>query len=79
MCGIDNDRHLVEEMSAGYCRFNEPGLAESLTRALTAGTLTLSDQYKAVRSADVIIIAVGTPVDARRAIVTGTWKKSAQY
>jgi len=70
VCCIDNDRHLVEEMRADYWRFNEPGLAESLARALDDGALTLTDDYQAVKSADVIIIAVGTPVDARRAIVT---------
>jgi nucleotide sugar dehydrogenase len=68
--GIDSNTDLIEEMRAGYCRFNEPGLAEGMTRAQECGTLTLSTDYAAVASADVIVIAVGTPVDARRAIVT---------
>jgi UDP-N-acetyl-D-mannosaminuronic acid dehydrogenase len=68
--GVDNDERLIEEMRTGYCRFNEPGLADSLATALDRGLLTLSTDYAAIKSADVIIIAVGTPVDAHRAIVT---------
>ena len=68
--GIDSDQSLVEEMTAGYCRFNEPGLAQALERVRAAGTLYLSNDYGAVNTADVVIIAVGTPVDADRSIVT---------
>ena len=74
--GIDSDRKLVEEMEAGFCRFNEPGLAQALERVRAAGTLQLSTSYENVSSADVVIIAVGTPVDASRAIVT-TYLESA--
>ena len=70
VCGIDNDQRLIEEMSTGYCRFNEPGLADGLARALGSAALTLSTGYDPIRSADVIVIAVGTPVDARRTIIT---------
>jgi dTDP-alpha-D-glucose dehydrogenase len=68
--GIDSDRTLVEEMRAGYCRFNEPGLAEALVRVRDSGALQLSTGYEDVSAADVVIIAVGTPVDANRSIVT---------
>ncbi|HEY5988972.1 MAG TPA: nucleotide sugar dehydrogenase [Streptosporangiaceae bacterium] len=68
--GVDNDPKLIEEMLAGYCRFNEPRLAETLESALAAGTLTLSADYKTAVQADVIIIAVGTPIDARKTVVT---------
>jgi dTDP-alpha-D-glucose dehydrogenase len=68
--GIDSDSRLIEEMRTGYCRFNEPGLAEALSSGRAAGTLTLSTDHSAVQAADVIIIAVGTPVDADRSVVT---------
>jgi dTDP-alpha-D-glucose dehydrogenase len=68
--GIDNDPELVAEMAAGHCRFNEPGLAEALQAASATGILSFSTDYSDVASADVVVIAVGTPVDGRRRIVT---------
>jgi dTDP-alpha-D-glucose dehydrogenase len=68
--GIDSDPELVEEMRSGYCRFNEPGLAQALERARRSGKLELSTGYDDISTADVIIIAVGTPVDSNRSIVT---------
>lgn len=68
--GIDSDTRLIEEMRAGHCRFNEPGLAEALDRGRNSGTLTFSTDYGVAHTADIIIIAVGTPVDANRSIVT---------
>lgn len=69
--GIDADPALVSEIASGHCRFNEPGLAAALTAARAAGTLTVSTEVTAAAEADVILIAVGTPVDAGRQIVTG--------
>lgn len=68
--GLDRDARLIEEMRSGHCRFNEPGLAEALGRGLASGALTLSTDYAAAQDTDVVIIAVGTPVDANRSIVT---------
>jgi nucleotide sugar dehydrogenase len=68
--GIDQDRQLVEEMNSGHCRFNEPGLAQAVKSARTSGALSLSTGYQAVGAADVVIIAVGTPVDTNRSIIT---------
>jgi nucleotide sugar dehydrogenase len=68
--GIDSDQKLVEEMRAGYCRFNEAGLGQALERVRSSGCLHLSTSYEDVSAADVVIIAVGTPVDANRSIVT---------
>lgn len=68
--GIDSDQKLVEEMRAGHCRFNEPGLAQALERVRSSGALHVSTGYEDVDEADVVIIAVGTPVDANRSIVT---------
>lgn len=68
--GVDTDDRLIQEMQTDYCRFNEPGLAEMLSRARRAGRLDLTTEYAAARQADVIIITVGTPVDANRSLVT---------
>jgi nucleotide sugar dehydrogenase len=68
--GIDSDPRLIEEMRAGHCRFNDPGLADALRRALGSAALSLSTGYDSIPAADVIIIAVGTPVDSDRRIVT---------
>jgi UDP-N-acetyl-D-mannosaminuronic acid dehydrogenase len=68
--GIDNDQDLIEEMRSGYCRFNEPGLGDALAGALTSGLLTVSTGYEGIQAADIIIIAVGTPVDATKSVVT---------
>ncbi len=69
--GIDSDPQLIAELSADHCRFREPGLADALQAARVAGTLTFSTDYAAAQTADVIIIAVGTPVDQQRQLVTG--------
>lgn len=68
--GIDTNETLIEEMRAGHCRFNEPGLGEMLGRARSNGLLSLSTRYEETRQADVILITVGTPIDANRTIVT---------
>jgi nucleotide sugar dehydrogenase len=68
--GIDSDDTLIQEMRAGHCRFNDPGLADALRDALASGRLQLSASNAAIAAADVIIIAVGTPVDADHVVVT---------
>ncbi|MFY9889397.1 MAG: nucleotide sugar dehydrogenase [Streptosporangiaceae bacterium] len=69
--GIDSDPALVGEIAAGRCRFNEPGLADALQAARAAGTLTVASEFDGVADTDVILIAVGTPIDAERRIMTG--------
>lgn len=60
--GVDTDAELVEELSRGYCRFQEPGLPELVARwAGRDGVRWMSD-YSAVGEADVVIVAVGTPI-----------------
>jgi dTDP-alpha-D-glucose dehydrogenase len=68
--GIDSDRQLIEEMRSGNCRFNEPGLAHALELVQNSGTLSLSADYRNISEADLLIIAVGTPVNADRSINT---------
>lgn len=68
--GIDTDERLIQEMQTDYCRFNEPGLAEMLRHARRSGLLSLTTDYAETQRADVVIITVGTPVDANRSLVT---------
>src|SRR5262249_51829002 len=68
--GIDSNQDLVAEMTAGQCRFNDPGLAEALREVRQSELLTMSGDTADAARADVIIIAVGTPVAADRSIVT---------
>ncbi|GLW05781.1 UDP-N-acetyl-D-mannosaminuronic acid dehydrogenase [Microtetraspora sp. NBRC 13810] len=60
--GVDIDARLVEDLAGGRCRFQEPGLAELLFAGIQAGTLRVTTDYAAVQAADVILIAVGTPI-----------------
>lgn len=70
VCGIDSNHELVAEMTAGQCRFNDPGLAQALRQARDSGRLTMTGDYAAAAGCDVIIIAVGTPITPDKAIVT---------
>ncbi|GIH94845.1 UDP-N-acetyl-D-mannosaminuronic acid dehydrogenase [Planobispora siamensis] len=62
--GVDTDSRLVEELTAGHCRYQEDGLAGLLRDGIAAGRLRVTTDYAAVRDADVLLIAVGTPVGA---------------
>jgi UDPglucose 6-dehydrogenase len=59
---VDNDRAKVELLHAGTMPIYEPGLEEMVTRNAQDGRLAFTtDLAAAVRLADVIFIAVGTP------------------
>ncbi|MGQ0842323.1 nucleotide sugar dehydrogenase [Actinokineospora sp.] len=60
--GIDTDQRLIDELHSGHCRFQEHGLADLLFRGLDSGRLRVTTDYAATATADVILIAVGTPV-----------------
>lgn len=60
--GVDTDPELVAGLAAGRCWLPEPGLADLLGRGLAAGRLRVTTDYPVVREADVVLIAVGTPV-----------------
>src|SRR4051812_38244067 len=60
--GIDRDAKLIEELTLGYCRIQEPGLAEAIARGTQSGRLRLTTDAAAVADADVVLIAVGTPI-----------------
>ncbi|WP_307845301.1 nucleotide sugar dehydrogenase [Planomonospora sp. ID67723] len=67
--GVDTDVQLVDELTAGHCRYQEDGLADLLLGGMAAGRLRVTTDYSAVRAADVVLIAVGTPVRADGSLV----------
>ncbi|MEO3811071.1 nucleotide sugar dehydrogenase [Sphaerisporangium sp. B11E5] len=67
--GVDNDHRLIDELGAGHCRYQEEGLADLLFAGVAAGRLRVTTDYAAVREADVVLIAVGTPVRADGSLV----------
>jgi dTDP-alpha-D-glucose dehydrogenase len=60
--GIDTDPRLIEELDRRECRFNEHGLAEMIFAGLDSGKLRMTTDTSQVSAADVVLIAVGTPV-----------------
>jgi len=60
--GVDIDSERVRQLKRGVAPYREAGLDESLRRHLQAGKLDFTgDLGAAVRGADCIIVAVGTP------------------
>lgn len=59
--GVDTDPHKADAIAAGRSPIAEPGLDELLAEGVRAGRLTTGTIADAVREADVIMIAVGTP------------------
>src|SRR5262245_24363248 len=63
--GLDIDAAKVERLSRGECTIFEPGLTEMLQQNLAAGRFRLTtDLPSAVKHAEVIFIAIGTPPKA---------------
>jgi UDPglucose 6-dehydrogenase len=59
---IDNDQRKIERLIAGEVPIFEPGLDVMLERNTRTGTLSFDDDLtEAVRAADAVFIAVGTP------------------
>jgi len=61
--GVDTNRELVAELSQGRCRISEPGLAELFADGVASGRLRVTSDYELIRSADIVMITVGTPVN----------------
>ncbi len=60
--GLDIDPHKIDQLKQGTVPFYEPGLTELLVKQQATGNLSFTTSYKeAISSAEVIIIAVGTP------------------
>ena len=63
VCGLDVDAHVVQTLQAGEVPFYEPGLQELVSRGLATGRLCFTTVYAdAVRDAEFIFLAVGTPM-----------------
>ncbi len=63
--GVDFKQGRVEKINAGESPIegDEPGLAELLARVVSAGKFQATTDYGQLAAADVILIAVDTPVD----------------
>jgi UDP-N-acetyl-D-mannosaminuronic acid dehydrogenase len=63
--GIRRSQEKVDQINGGLCPIEgrEPGLAELLSRMVGAGRLRATTSYDVCRQADVVLVAVETPVD----------------
>ena len=60
--GLDIDQNKVKSLESSKVPFYEPGLEELLIKQQQAGNLSFTTDYEqAIKDADVVIIAVGTP------------------
>jgi nucleotide sugar dehydrogenase len=76
--GIDVDRDLVEELLRGRVRFEEPGLLEMVVRTVEAGRLRVTTDYVAASAADVVVLAVGTPVNDDGSLADGQLRSACE-
>ncbi|MEO3867428.1 nucleotide sugar dehydrogenase [Nonomuraea sp. B12E4] len=60
--GVDTDPRLIDELNAGHCRFHEHGLPELIFRGMESGRLRVTTDPAETGDADVVLIAVGTPI-----------------
>jgi UDPglucose 6-dehydrogenase len=62
VCCLDKDEAKIERLKAGLMPIYEPGLEDIVERNVAAGRLTFEvDGAEAIRDADAVFIAVGTP------------------
>ncbi|HEY0146112.1 MAG TPA: UDP-glucose/GDP-mannose dehydrogenase family protein, partial [Methylovirgula sp.] len=61
VCCIDNDPAKIEALKYGKMPIYEPGLAELVMTNVRQNRLTFADDLSAVREAQAVFIAVGTP------------------
>lgn len=66
---IDQDQSTVDELLRGECRIPEPGLARAVAHLTASSRLHATTDYAAASDADVVLIAVGTPVDPHRGLI----------
>ena len=62
VCCVDKDATKIERLRAGVMPIYEPGLEALVARGVEGGRLSFATEYgEAVREADAVFIAVGTP------------------
>src|SRR5579875_1297931 len=61
VCCIDNDPNRIAALKAGKMPIYEPGLSELVMNNVRQNRLSFADGLSAVRGAEAIFIAVGTP------------------
>jgi nucleotide sugar dehydrogenase len=76
--GVDTNPELVAELASGRCRLEEPGLAELIGRQVEAGRVTVTTDYAAVAGSDVVLLTVGTPVNADGSLADGQLRSACQ-
>ena len=74
--GVDIDEEKIRSLNCGQVPIYEPGLAELVKRNVEAGRLDFTTEVaSAVRNADIVYLAVGTPQsDDGSADLTAMWK-----
>ena len=76
--GVDSDPVKADAVAAGRSPVSEPGLDELLAAGLAAERIRVAEVADAVREADVIMIAVGTPSAPSGALDLGAVTRVAQ-
>ncbi len=63
--GIELREEIIHRVNLGILPIEgkEPGLADMLTHAIVSANFRATDNYKALRDRDIVIVAVETPVD----------------
>ncbi len=59
----DVSQTAVEMVRSGRMPFQEPGAPEALAAALATGTFTVGTDPEVLRSADSVVVVIGTPID----------------
>ncbi len=72
--GIDTDKAKVEKINAGECPIKEHYLQQLFTPSSFAATT----DFSAIKSADIIVICVPTPIDEKQQPDLGPLKKAAE-
>jgi UDP-N-acetyl-D-mannosaminuronic acid dehydrogenase len=63
--GLERQQDKVEKINQGECPIDgkEPGLAELLRRVINEGSFRATTDYKVIKNAQIVLLAVETPID----------------
>ena len=77
VCCVDKDPRKIEALNRGDIPIYEPGLADLVAKNVRDGRLSFAtDLTEAVRAADAVFIAVGTPSRRAPARPNGTRRRA---